>query len=326
MRLYSIVVRRLLTALLVIAAAAGCNRSGSGLRIAVFRGEEFTPLAQALGHFQAEGLAVEIVEVPSSSKAMEALFGSSAEAVAGGYDQAVRLAAEGRQAQSFTVLTVRSPLALVASPKSSVRSLANLKGATIGVSAFGSSGNNMVNHLLARQGLSAKDVSIVATGGGHAVTVAAAEQGRLDAVVTLPASLAILRGRHPDLAILADGTTPEGTRQIFGVDQYPAVCLMAERRWLDSNPEAARRLARAMLRTLGWVRQHTAEEFRDKLGRGNGPAEEIEGFRAAVASCSPDGRMPRGGPEAVRDALAASTEAVKTLELSSTYTDAYLPR
>lgn len=325
-RLYSCSVRLLLPPLLLLVAFACSHRGGTTLRIAVFRGEEFTPLAHALGHFQAENLTVEVLEVPSSSKAMEALFGGSVEAVAGGYDQAVRLAAEGRAAQSFTVLTVRSPLALVASPKSRVRALADLKGATIGVSAFSSSGNNLVNHLLARHGLTQQDVSIVATGGGHAVTVAAAEQGRLDAVVTLPASLAILKGRHAGLAVLADGTTPEGTRAIFGVDRYPAVCLMAEGRWLTANPDVARALARAMLRTLDWVRSHSAEEFREKLGRATGPPEELEGFRAAIASASPDGTMPDGGPEAVRDALAASAPTVKSVDLSSTYTAAYLPR
>lgn len=301
--------------LLAAAFLAGCGGNSNGIRIAIFRGEELTPLAKALGYFELEGLAVEILEVPSSSKAMEALFGDSVEAVTGGYDQAIRLAAEGRQAVSFAVLTVRSPLSLVASPKSHVRKLADLKNATIGVSAFGSSGHNMVNLLLARNGLTPADVKIVATGGGHSVTVAAAEQGRLDAVVTLPASLSLLRSRYKDLAILADGTTPDGTRAIFGVDQYPAVCLMTRQPWLAGNPDRAKRLARAMLRTLDWTRSHTPEEFAAKLGR---PAD-VDAFRAVIDACSRDGRMPAGGPEAVRDMLAISEPRVKNVDLKATF-------
>lgn len=304
-------------ALLLAACGGGTHRT----RIAIFRGEELTPLAQALGHFGAEGLDVEILDVPSSSKAMEALFGNSVEAVAGGYDQAIRLAAEGRSARSFMVLTVRSPLSLVASPKSKVRTFADLKGATVGVSAFGSSGHNLVNLLASRHGLALQDLNVVATGGGHSVTVAAAEQGRLDAVVTLPASLSILRARYPSLVVLADGTTAEGTRAIFGVDRYPAVCLMARGPWLEQNVDTARRLARAMRRTLDWVRTHTAEELRTRLGR----ADDLEGFRATIESASLDGKMPSGGPEAVRDAVGISAPRAKNVALSSTYSDAFLP-
>ncbi len=310
-----------LTAAALVFLLTSCGDGSHKTRIAVFRGEELTPLTQALGYFADERLDVEILEVPSSSKAMEALFGESVEAVAGGYDQAMRLAAEGRNPRSFLVLTVRSPLSLVASPKSKVRTIGALKGATVGVSAFGSSGHNLVNLLAARHGLAAGDLNVVATGGGHSVTVAAAEQGRLDAVVTLPASLSVLRARHPDLAVLADGTTAEGTRAIFGVDRYPAVCLMARGQWLDRNQDTARRLARAMRRTLDWVRSHTAEEFGSKLAR----ADDIEGFRATIASVSPDGRMPSGGPEAVRDALAVSAPQVKQVNLAATYTEALVP-
>src|SRR4051794_11395992 len=104
----------LLTALLTI----GCQRpSAIPLRIAVYRGEESVPLTKSLGHFALEGIDAEISELASSSKAMEALLGGSADVVAGGYDHAVRLAVEGRRTKSFFVLTVRSNLALVASPK-----------------------------------------------------------------------------------------------------------------------------------------------------------------------------------------------------------------
>lgn len=302
-----------------------CHSSSDRIRVAIFRGEELTPLAEALGHFRQEGLDVEIVAVPSSSKAMEALFGGSVEAVTGGYDQAIRLAAEGRRARSFAVLTVRSPLALVASPKSpKIQRVEDLKGSTIGVSAFGSSGHNLVNLLLARHGLAPADVNVVATGGGHSVTVAAAEQGRLDAVVTLPASLAILKARHPRLVVLADGTSPEGTEQIFGVREYPAVCLMARTEWLEGNREPPRRLAKAMIRTLEWARTHSAEDFRAKLDRASGPPEELEGFRATIASCAQDGRMPAGGPEAVRETVAFSSPAARKVDLPATFTDDFV--
>ena len=288
--------------------------------MAIFRGEEFTPLTQALGYFAAEGLDVEVNEVASTSKAMQAVFGGSAEVVTGGYDHAIHLAAEGRQARSFIVLTTRSPLALVASR---IRRIEDLKGATVGISAFGSSGQHFVTYLLHRHGLTEKDVTFAITGGGHSVTVASIEHARLDAIVTLPPSLAILRARVPGLAILANGTTIEGTREVFGVDQYPGVCMMAQAGWIGANRDAVARVARAMRKTLGWVREHSAEELQQRLRQRAGMPEELEGLRATIASCSPDGSMPPGGPEAVREVLAASYPNVRSVDLASTFTQEF---
>ena len=311
--------------------ALGCgesNASRARVRIAIFRGEEFTPLAGVLGHFEGENLEVEINEVASTSKAMQALFGGSVDVVTGGFDHAVHLAAEGRQARSFLVLTMRSPLALVASPRSAhIRRVEDLKGATVGISAFGSSGQHFVAHLLTRHGLNAKDVKFAATGGGHAVTVASMEHGELDAIVTLPASLAILRARVPKLTVLADATSAEGSRGIFGVDEYPGVVVMAQASWMNGHRGTVMRLARAMSKTLAWVRAHSPAELQQRLpGRAGSSPEELEGLRATIAVCSPDGAMPAGGPEAVRDALAASYPEIRTLDLSGTYTGEFVPR
>lgn len=310
----------------------GCRRGGSPsgkaprVRIAIFRGEEFTPLTASVGLFASAGLEVEVNEVASTSKAMQALFGGSADVVTGGFDHAIHLAAEGRKAQSFFVLTTRSPLALVASPRSSrIRRVEDLKGATIGISAFGSSGQHFVTHVLARHGLAAQDVKFTVTGGGHSVTVASIEHGQLDAIVTLPASLAILRSRVPNITVLADATTVEDSRRIFGVERYPGVVMMAQSSWIGGNRDTVMRLGRAMRSTLDWVRSHSAEQLQQQLRQRAGVPEELEGLRATIEVCSTDGRMPVGGPEAVRDALAASYPAIRVLDLAGVYTDEFVP-
>src|SRR5262249_41738637 len=165
----------------------------------------------------------------------------------------------------------------------------------------------------------------LATGGGHAVTVAWAEQGRVDAIVVQPPSLSMLQARHPELVLLANGITPDGTRSIFGVDAYPAVCLMAQSTWLSANPGAARHIARALLRTLDWLGTHTAEQLQMQLRGHAAEAAELDGLRATIANRSMDGRMPPGGPESIRDAVAATEPGVMRVDLPSTYTDEFLP-
>jgi hypothetical protein len=59
--------------------------------------------------------------------------------------------------------------------------------------------------------------------------------------------------------------------------------------------------------------------LQQKLRQRAGLPEELEGLRATIASASPDGRMPAGGPEAVRRVLAASYPNVSTVDLAATF-------
>jgi NitT/TauT family transport system substrate-binding protein len=216
----------------------------------------------------------------------------SADVVTGGYDHAIHLAAEGRRARSFNRAYDAVAACAGSFAHSPHRGSQGRHGGNFGV---GSSGQHFVNYLLHRHGLTEKDVKFAITGGGHGVTVASIEHNRLDAIVTLPPSLAILRARMPGLVILADGTSVEGAREVFGVDQYPAIAMMAQADWIGAHRDTVAGLARAMRKTLGWVRAHSAEELQQQLRNRAGQPEELEGLRATIASCSPDGRMPAGG-------------------------------
>ncbi|MGH9719787.1 MAG: hypothetical protein ACRD8O_06210 [Bryobacteraceae bacterium] len=105
--------------------------------------------------------------------------------------------------------------------------------------------------------------------------------------------------------------------------------LYSTAQWIDRNPGIARRLARAIRRTLRWMLEHTPEEIAAALPaefRTGDPAVYIDALRASLAMFSPDGRMPPGGPEAVHRALAASREQVRkaSINVASTYTNEFV--
>src|SRR5690242_10413782 len=83
---------------------AGCsNSSKSPVRIITVAGvTEFFPvyLAQELGLFRDEQVVVSLEEVASGSKAMEAMFGGSADVVYNAYVQTLQMTAEGRPVRS----------------------------------------------------------------------------------------------------------------------------------------------------------------------------------------------------------------------------------
>ena len=167
--------------------------------------------------------------------------------------------------------------------------------------------------------------------GGDASAVAAVEQGKVDAAVMIDPSVSVLQKRAGQVKILADTRTVDGTKQEFGVDNYLGSSFYANADWLARNGETARKLAKAVVRTLRWIDQHSAAEIADRM-----PAEYAAGDRdiyvqaidRAKESYSKDGVMQADGAKAAYDVLAKfNPEVAKAkIDLARTYTNDYLPK
>jgi NitT/TauT family transport system substrate-binding protein len=286
-------------------------------------------LAQWLGYYRDEGLQVEISQIAGASKVLEAVVGGSADAGGGVYEQTIQMAAEGRDVVSFISL-LRSPnFALVAMTDRGVRTIADLKGKIVGVSSAGSPSQFYLNRILSDAGIAPEQVSINNAGMG-ATAVAAIEHGQVDAAVLFGSAVTALEARHADLVKLADTRTADGLRAVFGVDDYPASCLLARAEWLKANPETARRMARAVSRSLQWIREHSAEEILAQVpaeSRVGDPSAELAAIRAAKPMYSIDGRIRPESAEAVRKVLAGSLPQVRDakIDLARTYSNEFLP-
>jgi NitT/TauT family transport system substrate-binding protein len=289
-------------------------------------------LAEQLGYYGQEGLNVAITDTTGGSKALEALLGGSVDVVTGFYDHTIQMAAEGRSIQSFVTM-VRYPGAVaILSPEGAkkIHRLEDLKGATAGVTAPGSSSHFFLNFLLAKHGLSPNDVSVIGLGGG-ASRVAAMERSKVDIGILFEPSVTQLLRRSPSAKILADTRTREGVQEVYGTATYPSAVLYTPSSWLQQNPDSARRLARAIQRTLVWIQEHSPEQIMERMPvsfRGDTPAFYLEALRHTLPMFSPNGMMTPEGAEAVRKVLAVSSEKVRTakINLSATYTNEFLPQ
>ena len=67
------------------------------------------------------------------------------------------------------------------------------------------------------------------------------------------------------MRILADLRTPDGAKRYLGAEEYPSLCLVARKQWLDGHKDAAGRFARAFLAANRWMANHGAEEIREAL-------------------------------------------------------------
>ncbi|MBL8210502.1 MAG: ABC transporter substrate-binding protein [Bryobacterales bacterium] len=311
---------------------AGCpnrNARGSIRSAAPFASVSYLPIlfARSLGYFDQEGLAVETEDLSSVTKVMESLVGGSIEIAGGTYEQTIQMNALGRDVTAFFVLSTRLSQILVAAPaRRDVQRIGDLKTRTVGVTGFGSATHNLLNFLLLKNGLKPSDVDVVAIGNG-ASAIAAMENGRVAAAVMISTAFEVLRSMRPDVIVLADTRTPEGSTELFGVPRLAASALMATNFWLSKHPSEARGVTRAVASAARWIREHPVEEVYAKLPESLQTPGSDAGKRALLMmmpAFSVDGRMPSGAPGTIRDFLRLAVDPSLNVDLANTYTNEYL--
>ena len=327
MRLNTITRRAMLTTALF----AGCTRKSAQVRIVVGGQTEMvylpTTLAQQLGYFEESGVEVSIEDVGAGAKSLQAILGGSADVASGFYDHTVHMAAEGKVVKSFVTLTRYPGAVLLTSPQNSstITSVSDLKGRTVGVTSPGSSSHFFLNYLLLRNGIPLKDVAVIGMGGGRS-RVIAVQHNRVDAAVVFEPTVSVLERSAPGIRLLVDTRSPEGVKATFETESYPSAVLYATGSWLEANQDVARRLARALQATLRWIQERPAAEIAKSM-----PAqfqqEDSKAYLIAVERSkqlySPDGVMQHDGANAVRLVLGSSMEKVRKsdFDLRQTYTN-----
>lgn len=219
-------------------------------------------LAERLGCFKAEDLAVTVDETPSGAKAIQALLGGSADVPSAFHEPAVQMDTQGRDLTSFAALARYPGYALVPSPafQRKITRIEDLRGMTIAVSSPGSPTDLFLKYVLSQHGVPAQAISTAAAGSNMA-RMAMLERGSVGAAVLSDPAMTMFSRRHPDVPLFADVRTAQGVRQVYRTDGYVSAVLVSRVPWLRSNQELARRLARAVNHSLRWIHTHSAEEI-----------------------------------------------------------------
>src|SRR6201747_808118 len=297
---------RLAGTLLALALSQGFAAAQSKITVAVGGGSCLcylpTVLAKQLGEYDKAGLAVELVDLKGGSDALKAVLGGSADVVSGYFDHCVNLAAKKQELQSFVVYDRYPGLVLVVSPKHTeeIKSIKDLAGKKVGVSAPGSSTDFFLKYMLKKNGLDPASASVIGVGLG-ATSVAAMEQGQIDAAVMLDPAVTVLQGSHSDLRILSDTRTQKDTLSVFG-GEYPGGALYSTVAWVNSHEKEVQALTNAIVNTLAWIHLHSPEEVMEKM-----PPETVgknkELYLAALKNTIPmyseTGKMDPKGAAAV---------------------------
>jgi sulfonate transport system substrate-binding protein len=290
-----------------------------------------TVLARQLGEYEKAGLAVELVDLKGGSDALKAVLGGSADVVSGYFDHCVNLAAKKQELVSFVVYDRYPGEVLLVSPAhtADIKSIRDLAGKKVGVSAPGSSTDFFLKYLLKKNGVDPSGVAVIGVGLG-ATAVAAAEQGQIDALVTLDPTVTVLQGAHPDLRILSDTRTAKDTLEVFG-GEYPGGALYSTAAWVAGHDKEVQALAGAILNTLGWIRAHSAEEIMARMPPeivGKNTALYLAALKNTIPMYSENGKMDPKGADAVLAVFSESSPDVAkaNIDVTKTYTNKFVDR
>ena len=232
----------------IIAVSACSGRqeaNGSPIRLA-FCGQLLCVIpyevTRVQGHFEAQGLSAELVYTRGGSAAMQALVGGSVDYAGTSFDVALQAAANGAKIRRVAS-TGRLPLfALAVAPEktSSITRVADLEGATVGISGLGNADHALLLFLLDQAGADASSVSVAAIGTN---LFDALRLGQVDAgMLQEPALSLVVDAGGRELVNFMD--LAEAERHVGGAYDFMGVSVrMTER---DERLGEIRRLAAAL--------------------------------------------------------------------------------
>ncbi len=284
-------------------------------------------LTESLGYFKAEGLEVELLNEASGVDAENEMLAGAVQGVVGFYDHCVDLQTKGKYVQSVVQFSqAPGEVELVSNKHPEIKSMADLRGKSLGVTGLGSSTNFLSQYLMVKSGVPLGEFSTIPVGAGTTF-IAAMTQDKIQAGMTTEPTISRLLKTN-EARVLVDMRTVEKTKAALG-GTYPAASLYMSTDWVEKNKPTVQKLANAFVKTLKFISTHSAAEIADKMPK-DFYAGDKDGYIKALADgkamFTPDGVMPAGGPETVLSVLAAFSKNVKgkTVDLSKTYTTEFV--
>jgi len=328
MRTSRSLIARLLAAAAFLASVPASGADSVTITVAGMSKQIYLPavLAQRLGYFEDENLRVELIDTQTGIEAENELLAGGAQAVMGFYDHTIELQAKGKFVQAIVQFCVAPGEALmVPAGSAGVGSVADLKGARIGVVGLGSSTEMLLRYLASRSGLNQAGYHPVPVGAGDDF-VAAITSGLIGAGMTTEPTVGRML-KAGEGRVLVDLRTPDSAAAALGVT-YPGAALYVESSWLASHRAAAQKLARAFVRTLHYIASHDAAELAALVPQDFWAGDKdlyVASLRQQKSVFSTDGRMPKDGPATMASIFTGlGANRGKVIDISRTFTDEFV--
>ena len=249
------------------------------------------------GMFQAEGIDLQMVLVASTIQVAALTTGDID--FSGAQSQVMAGAARGLPVKVVGFLTIKPSFWLMSKPE--IRTMSDLKGKIIGITAIGSSTDTLARFLVSKNGLLPdREVAFIGTGTTSNI-LTAMKAGTVDAGVLSPPFNAM--------------ATQMGYRTLAYFGDYVEQSLSGvgtSDRMIRERPELVKRMLVATIKSLRFIQQRPADSIQfigKEWNMDSTAATEL--YKSMLPAFSKDGGMDEKG---IRDALKRETERMALKE------------
>ncbi|HVH63166.1 MAG TPA: ABC transporter substrate-binding protein [Candidatus Dormibacteraeota bacterium] len=281
-------------------------------------------LTQRLGNFAAEHLNVTLIDEGSGQASEDEVVAGNVDAGSGAYVHPMVLNTQGKKIETICQFGIAPGEAeVVATSASGINGPKDLAGKNLGVTDLGSGTHVLTQAVLGSAGVDPTSGHYVAVGAGDTF-IAAIDQKKIVAGMTTYPTISRLVNSGKG-KILVSLLSPQDTEKALGGD-YPFIGIFAKNDWVNSNKDVAQRLVNAYVKTLKWMKSHTAQQIADQMPTdyyAGDKASYVQDLQSQLAIFGSDCRMPSGGPENVQKIQQqfVSSYKGKSANLSETYTN-----
>jgi len=290
----------------------------------------YMPFFVAIGQnlFAKHGIEADVAQFPGGARAMQALLGGSSDVVCGYYEHTIQMAAKNARLTAFVLQAQNSGLVLGVRKQlaGEIKTVADLKGRKIGVSAPGSATHLFVMQLLVKVGLKPTDIAAIGVGTTQ-TALSAFERGDIDGLSLFDPIMSALEAKD-SVVILADARDAAGTRTVFG-GPYASGCLYADAAWIPKNEPAVRGCAQAILEAVTFLKKATPDQAIAALAAGMcfvGQDVCTGAFTRNRDAFLHDGAVTTEMAETVRRMLSSFDPAIAAapIDLAATFTNRFV--
>jgi len=222
-------------------------------------------LIKKIGADKAENVSLEIRYFSGGPLAFKDMLSHNADFAVAGAPALAMLKMQGEPVVSMAAVNLVPTFTLMIHPelKEQIKSIHDLKGRVIGINSSNtqnkSTSQMLTEFVLSQANIPLNSIKFVAAGQTLNEQSAALTSGTVDALMGDEPFASVLQNAG-QAVILADFHHPDTSRQLLGGLMLNAQ-LATRTDMIQHNPEAVKRMARIMQRTLQYIQQHTAEQI-----------------------------------------------------------------
>jgi NitT/TauT family transport system substrate-binding protein len=285
-------------------------------------------LAEGLGYYKKYGVNMKLSTEQSGGVGAEDAMASGQVDMAGAwYVHTIDFQQAGKNVIDVAQLSGAPGEREMCANGSNVKSAADWKGKTVGVTDLGSGTDDLTLYMASKAGLTSKDFTRVGVGAGSTF-VSALQHGKIVCGMTSQPTVAAVEKQGLGYSAIDLASTAGVTAALGGT--YPSASVLALSSWVDAHKDTVQKVVDALVATMHYINTHSAADIAAHMpaayvsGGGITKDEYIKALDQDKGQFLPDGMMPANGPETVLAIQKAAGKVKGNVDLSTTFTNDYV--